>query len=427
MAIEKTFNVRIKNKIHDWDSWIANDPVLLQGEPAFVEVAIKQEGEVNSVPSVMMKVGDGTHKFSELGWLYAKASNVYDWATAKDKPTYAATEITGMEDYISTYVNEQMGISVDTDTQYKLVKIDDYNYKLQAKGKTDAAWVDVADSVIVIPNDTASIEALEALVGDTAVATQISTAVTTESNRAKQIEADLELRLKAVEDDYLTSTDKEALQTQINTIINNPDTENVINSINEFTQYIADHGTVAEGFRTDIDANTKAIGDEESRAKGVESGLQNAINAINNETTGILSQAKEYADSKDTAISNAQTTATNAQTAAANAQSDVDAVEGRMDTAEAAIDALETLVGDTAVATQISNAIKDLSIGDYAKAADLEAAVIQHGTDKTALETAIAKKANSADLANVAKSGLMEDLSIGAETTIIFDCGTSAI
>jgi cell fate (sporulation/competence/biofilm development) regulator YlbF (YheA/YmcA/DUF963 family) len=40
-----------------------------------------------------------------------------------------------------------------------------------------------------------------------------------------------------------------ALQDQINLIMDNPDTENVINSITEFTKYIEEHGNVADGFR----------------------------------------------------------------------------------------------------------------------------------------------------------------------------------
>lgn len=57
-----------------------------------------------------------------------------------------------------------------------------------------------------------------------------------------------------------------SLQEQINTIMSNPDTEGVINSIEEFTQYIADHGEIAEGFRTDIAANAEAIATLESAA-----------------------------------------------------------------------------------------------------------------------------------------------------------------
>ena len=94
--------------------------------------------------------------------------------------------------------------------------------------------------------------------------------------------SELQGEVATIKGDYLKATDKTELtdaiaaektraegaeanlQTQINTIMNNPDTEGVINSIAEFTQYITDHGEIAEGFRTDIDANTKAISDHET-------------------------------------------------------------------------------------------------------------------------------------------------------------------
>lgn len=44
------------------------------------------------------------------------------------------------------------------------------------------------------------------------------------------------------------------LQKQINIIMDNPDTENVIDSINEFTKYIQEHGEIAESFRTGIES-----------------------------------------------------------------------------------------------------------------------------------------------------------------------------
>ena len=62
-----------------------------------------------------------------------------------------------------------------------------------------------------------------------------------------------------IKKDYLTSKDKESLQTQINTIVDNPDTEGVINSIKEFTKYIEEDGEIAEGFRKDIDQTKKDI------------------------------------------------------------------------------------------------------------------------------------------------------------------------
>ena len=89
--------------------------------------------------------------------------------------------------------------------------------------------------------------------------TELADAIVAEKERAEGVEGGLDTRIKAIEDDYLKAADKEALQNQINTILNNPDTEGVINSINEFTQYIEEHGEVAEGFRADIDQNKADI------------------------------------------------------------------------------------------------------------------------------------------------------------------------
>ena len=85
------------------------------------------------------------------------------------------------------------------------------------------------------------------------------------------------------------------LQTQINTIMNNPDAEGAINSINEFTQYIKDHGTIADGFRADIDknkediaANAKAIADHEALAA--------ETYETKTDASAKLAEAKSYAD-----------------------------------------------------------------------------------------------------------------------------------
>lgn len=102
---------------------------------------------------------------------------------------------------------------------------------------------------------------------------ELAEAIADEAERAAGVEEGLAARIKAVEDDYLTSEDAEALQNQINLIMNNPDTDKVINSITEFTQYIEDHGEIADGFRADIDknkediaANAKAISDHADAA-----------------------------------------------------------------------------------------------------------------------------------------------------------------
>lgn len=130
---------------------------------------------------------------------------------------------------------------------------------------------------------------------------------------------------------------EESLQNQINTIMNNPDAEGAINSINEFTKYVSDHGTIAEGFRTDIDknkediaANAKAIADQATadaakyetktdasakltEAKEHATGLNDAmavrVKALEDSKDAyiaadeeVLSEANEYADGLNSAM-----------------------------------------------------------------------------------------------------------------------------
>jgi len=72
----------------------------------------------------------------------------------------------------------------------------------------------------------------------------------------------------------------ESLQTQINTIMNNPDAEGAINSINEFTKYVEDHGTIADGFRADIDKNKDDIAAEVKRAGEAETALSGRLDTL---------------------------------------------------------------------------------------------------------------------------------------------------
>lgn len=163
---------------------------------------------------------------------------------------------------------------------------------------------------------------------------ELADAITAEETRAKGIEGGLETRLAAVEADYLTSADAESLQgnvdgvvervaaieadhlkaadktelqgkidakadqtaldaeieratqaeaglqTQINTILNNPDAEGAINSINEFTKYVEDHGTIADGFRADIDKNKGDIAAMDAAYKAADTAMAGRLDAL---------------------------------------------------------------------------------------------------------------------------------------------------
>ena len=122
---EKNLNVRISLKYDTYANWIANNPVLKVGEMALCTVPTQDTNGISTeLPAVLAKVGDGVSTYSTLPFLSAKAADVYSWAKAANKPTYSASEITGLSDYISGEIQ-------DTDTQYKIVKVNDYNYKLK--------------------------------------------------------------------------------------------------------------------------------------------------------------------------------------------------------------------------------------------------------------------------------------------------------
>lgn len=269
-----------------------------------------------------------------------------------------------------------------------------------------------------------AVDALEEQVGEGVVTDRIAAAVDAEAKLRVAADEALEGRIATIEGDYLKAADKKALQDQIDLIMDNPDTENVINSINEFTQYITEHGEIAEGFRTDIDANAEDIEDLAGRMTTAEGNI--ALKAAQADLEALDGRV-------DTAEGEIDTL-----------QSEMDAVEAKAAANETAIGELEELVGDKKVATQISEAIAAENLAQYAtdeevgaiderlEAAEGKITTLEGEMDAvegraTALETEITKKANDADLAAIAKSGNVDDLIQTAGTYVIFDCGTASV
>ena len=173
MATERILNTRIQLKYDTYANWKTNNPILKIGEYAAATIPAEDNSGVSTtLPTVLLKVGDGVNHYNDLKFVAAPAADVYEWAKAETKPTYAATEITGLAEFIGTEIQ-------DTDTQYQLVKVNDYEYKLQSK-PLNGTWTDVAGSNIVIPNKTdeiaaivADVAALQGLVGNETVSNQI--------------------------------------------------------------------------------------------------------------------------------------------------------------------------------------------------------------------------------------------------------------
>lgn len=133
---ENTILGRIQLKYDTLANWNASSLILKLGEVAIAEVPSNTDNSGLTPPAIGIKVGDGTHLFSALPWIQAAAGDVYGWAKAANKPTYAATEITGLSDYISS-------IATGGNT-YRIVKgntvTDSNTYYLEYRGPNDSEW-----------------------------------------------------------------------------------------------------------------------------------------------------------------------------------------------------------------------------------------------------------------------------------------------
>lgn len=185
-TVVKNLNTRIALKYDSYENWTEHNPILLKGEIAIAELPVSENkpgvGEPNAAgstpaiqnaPNILIKVGDGTNHYNDLKFVSALAADVYSWAKAATKPTYSAGEITGLKDYIGQQIQ-------DTNTQYRIVAVDDsaYSYKLQKKDIGEADYSDVAGSVINLTNVDSRLDTLEAAIGENgAVATKIANAI----------------------------------------------------------------------------------------------------------------------------------------------------------------------------------------------------------------------------------------------------------
>ena len=319
-------------------------------------------------------------------------------------------------------------------------------------------------------------EALETYktANDAAVALKADkTALEAEVARATGAEGALDTRVTKVETFFATA-EGETLDTALDTLV-------------EIQKYITGEGTEADQMVKDIAANKKAIEDEVARATGVEGGFETriaalegidheqiltdanaytdelangavkanteAIAAINNEESGILAQAKADATTKaDAAKQAAIDDAAGKYETKGTAQglidglgiddylkkTDADTTYEKVGVAQDLVDGLniaqyETITGAEGKYATITNhnalaervtATEGVANGAAAKAAENATAIEALQAADTTLTAEINKKANSADLATVATTGKIDDLT--QTNYIILNCGSSS-
>lgn len=140
----KELRVYHRQRYDTLEAWVNADPVLLPGEIA-VSVYNGEDDAPLTEPQICIKIGDGTSTYTQLPFLTAKAGDVYPWAKAATKPTYNASEIEDLADFITDAIE-------DTNTTYQIVQGDDAKtFKFQSKELGDSTWTDAF--TLHIPDD----------------------------------------------------------------------------------------------------------------------------------------------------------------------------------------------------------------------------------------------------------------------------------
>lgn len=386
---EKILNTRIKLKIDTLANWNAVKDTFkpLAGEVCIAEVPTV---EGTTLQPVMMKIGQYTDStktnlktWGELDWISAKAADVYGWAKAATKPTYTASEITGLEEFIAGKIQD-----TNDNTTYAFEIVDG---KLQV---TETPHVlGVAGTPVVTSYDFVTPDELTTILEDYYTTNEIDTMV----NGKLHTEAEI----------------KTIAATEINRLIGAADDEGgeTIQSIANLVDYVEKNAGEIAGLVTDVaTANTNA------------SNAVSTANAANTTANSALTKAESALEGAAGAAASAAAAAQSATDAAGSAATATEKASDAADSASAASNSATTASEKATAAANSASAAADSAstastkAGEAATSAQTAATNAQTATEKASAATQSATDAANAKAAAVTAQGAAESAKAAAVT-----------
>ena len=472
MAIEnaKTLNTRIILKNDTLAKWNDSSLILESGEVAFARV---ESADNYGTPTYLMKVGDGTNTFADLKWVAANAADVYSWAKSKEIKTagtgngvtsvsvvnnedgttsvvlnkeltfalasdlnnYTTTEalIELLDEYITedelTTVLAGYALKEHTHTVSEITDFDtevkkyDYATKTEAQGYADAKDEAIAAAQEAADNAQDDVDALAAKVGTVADDTTVVEMIAAAQEAATYDDTALKARVEANEGAIATlnGSGDGSVNKKITDAINDFATKvtgdnNTYDTFKELVEYVAEHGGEAADMAaaiTILENIVDGIGGEGEKGTVVEY-VTDAIAAL---------KIEDYAKAADLLELAGRVT---------TVEGKVSTLEGKVATWDAAEQNAKDYT-DEEITKLTNGAIKDNAdaIDAINDTLDTYGDIVTHNASEfatvgelAATNEEVAKKANDADLAAIAKSGSTDDL-VQGESVLVFNCGTS--
>lgn len=145
---ENVLETRIQLRYGTYSQWMNSDVILKKGEAAICAfptsntIFPSNNTPENTPPAIGIKIGDGENYFYRLPWVQAVAADVFNWAKQPTKPTYTASEISGLKSFIEENISSDTEFNI-APRIYQLVQGTDENankYYLQYKENTEDTW-----------------------------------------------------------------------------------------------------------------------------------------------------------------------------------------------------------------------------------------------------------------------------------------------